>query len=69
MMWVKGEVLMKVLKEDMEEMGILVIEFNSWVSKVMLDIIGIVGLGWKFDVVEKWKDFFVGIYEEFFDFD
>lgn len=67
MMWAKGEVLTKALKEDMEETGTSVIELNSWASKVTLDIIGIAGLGRKFDAVEKRKDPLAGIYEELLD--
>jgi hypothetical protein len=56
MIWAKGESLMKALKEDAEESGTSVIELSRWASKVTVDIIGIAGLGRKFNAVEKGKD-------------
>ncbi|KAH7187673.1 cytochrome P450 [Fusarium oxysporum] len=41
-----------------------VVELNGWASKVTLDIIGIAGLGHKFDAVEKRKDPLADIYEQ-----
>jgi hypothetical protein len=67
MMWAKGQSLMKALQEDAEESEISVIELNGWASKVTLDIIGVAGLGRKFNAVEKGKDPLAGIYEELLD--
>lgn len=64
MMWAKGESLTKALKEDMKLSGTSTIELNSWASKVTLDIIGIAGLGRKFDAVEQGHDPLAGIYEQ-----
>jgi cytochrome P450 len=63
-MWAKGESLTKALKADMKETGTSTIELNSWASKVTLDIIGIAGLGRKFDAVEQGHDPLAGIYEQ-----
>lgn len=67
MMWVKGEVLTKTLKQEVADTGSAVIELNGWASKVTLDIIGIAGLGRKFDTVEKQVDPLAAIYEELLD--
>ncbi|KAJ4252506.1 hypothetical protein NW762_011107 [Fusarium torreyae] len=64
MMWAKGETLTKTLNEDMAASRSSVIELNGWASKVTLDIIGIAGLGRKFDAVEKKKDPLADIYEQ-----
>ncbi|KAH7161773.1 cytochrome P450 [Dactylonectria macrodidyma] len=64
MMWAKGEELTRALNKDITANGSSVIELNTWASKVTLDIIGIAGLGRKFDAVEKKKDPLAGIYEE-----
>ncbi|CAH0052247.1 unnamed protein product [Clonostachys solani] len=63
MMWASGEVLAKALNQDITTNGSSVIELSTWASKVTLDIIGIAGLGRKFDAVEKKKDPLAGIYE------
>jgi cytochrome P450 len=63
MMWARGEVLAKALNKDITTNGSPVIELSTWASKVTLDIIGIAGLGQKFDAVEKKKDPLAGIYE------
>ncbi|KAM0548806.1 hypothetical protein ACHAPJ_009662 [Fusarium lateritium] len=64
MMWAKGETLTKTLNQDMTASRSSVIELNGWASKVTLDIIGIAGLGRKFDAVEKKKDPLADIYEQ-----
>ncbi|KAM5349739.1 hypothetical protein ACJ41O_006244 [Fusarium nematophilum] len=70
MMWEKGETLMRTLGQEIQPSvtsgfsSSSVIELNTWASKVTLDIIGIAGLGRKFDVVEKKKDPLQEIYEE-----
>ncbi|CAH0019599.1 unnamed protein product [Clonostachys rhizophaga] len=63
MMWARGEVLAKALNEDITTNGSSAIELSTWASKVTLDIIGIAGLGQRFDAVEKKKDPLAGIYE------
>ncbi|VUC25659.1 unnamed protein product [Clonostachys rosea] len=63
MMWAKAEVLAKTLNKDITTNGSPVIELSTWASKVTLDIIGIAGLGRKFDAVEKNKDPLADIYE------
>lgn len=64
MMWTKGEILAKALKNDMSASGTSVIELNGWASKVTLDIIGIAGLGRKLDTVEKKQDPLADIFEQ-----
>ncbi|KAJ0129436.1 putative RNA-directed DNA polymerase from transposon X-element [Fusarium oxysporum f. sp. albedinis] len=64
MMWAKGETLVKALNQDMASSRSSVVELNGWASKVTLDIIGIAGLGHKFDAVEKRKDALADIYEQ-----
>ncbi|KAF6528670.1 hypothetical protein HZS61_008972 [Fusarium oxysporum f. sp. conglutinans] len=64
MMWAKGETLAKALNQDMAASRSSVVELNGWASKVTLDIIGIAGLGHKFDAVEKRKDPLADIYEQ-----
>ncbi|KAF5003170.1 hypothetical protein FDECE_10238 [Fusarium decemcellulare] len=64
MMWNKAETLTRTLNEDITNTGSHTIELSPWASKVTLDIIGIAGLGRKFDAVEKKQDPLAGIYEE-----
>ncbi|RKK92066.1 hypothetical protein BFJ70_g17786, partial [Fusarium oxysporum] len=64
MMWAKGEMLVKALNQDMAASRSSVVELNGWATKVTLDIIGIAGLGHKFDAVEKRKDALADIYEQ-----
>ncbi|KAF5025491.1 hypothetical protein F66182_2396 [Fusarium sp. NRRL 66182] len=64
MMWAKGGSLMRALSQDITATGSSVVELNGWASKVTLDIIGIAGLGRRFDAVEKRKDPLADIYEE-----
>lgn len=63
-MWAKGETLVKALNQDMAASRSSVAELNGWATKVTLDIIGIAGLGHKFDAVEKRKDALADIYEQ-----
>ncbi|KAH7259238.1 cytochrome P450 [Fusarium redolens] len=63
MMWQKSQSLARALNQDMAASRSSTIELNSWASKVTLDIIGIAGLGRKFDAVEKKKDPLADIYE------
>ncbi|CAG9990065.1 unnamed protein product [Clonostachys byssicola] len=63
MMWARGEVLAKALNKETTTNGSSAIELSTWASKVTLDIIGIAGLGQKFDAVEKKKDPLAEIYE------
>ncbi|KAF9763680.1 hypothetical protein IL306_003015 [Fusarium sp. DS 682] len=64
MMWEKSQAMAKAVNQDIAESGSSVIELNSWASKVTLDIIGIAGLGRKFDTIEKKKDPLADIYEQ-----
>ena len=67
MMWVKGEILARKLKQETADTGSSVIELNGWASKVTLDIIGVAGLGRDFDTVETQVDPLAAIYEELLD--
>ncbi|EWZ29180.1 cytochrome P450 [Fusarium oxysporum Fo47] len=67
MMWAKGETLTRALNQDMTTSRSSVIELNGWASKITLDIIGIAGLGRKFDTVERKKDPLADIYEQLFE--
>ncbi|KAF5667213.1 cytochrome P-450 monooxygenase [Fusarium heterosporum] len=64
MMWEKGETLARAMKQDTKDSRSSVVELNGWASKVTLDIIGIAGLGRRFDAVEKKKDPLAGVYEQ-----
>ncbi|QKD56741.2 cytochrome P450 4F4 [Fusarium oxysporum Fo47] len=64
MMWAKGETLVTALNQDMAASRSSVVELNGWATKVTLDIIGIAGLGHKFDAVEKRKDAPADTYEQ-----
>ncbi|RFN48456.1 hypothetical protein FIE12Z_7265 [Fusarium flagelliforme] len=64
MMWAKSETLTKAIAQDITEARSSVVELNGWASKVTLDIIGIAGLGRKFDTVEKRVDPLADIYEQ-----
>lgn len=70
MMMAKADLLAKTLKKEVEaenssdEKGSGVVELSTWASKVTIDIIGIAGLGRKFNVVEKASDPLQEIYEE-----
>ncbi|KAM0083321.1 hypothetical protein ACKRZS_004471 [Fusarium odoratissimum] len=63
MMWEKSQSLARAIQQDMTTSRSSVVELNSWASKVTLDIIGIAGLGRRFDAVEKKKDPLADIYE------
>ncbi|EXA36556.1 hypothetical protein FOQG_11282 [Fusarium oxysporum f. sp. raphani 54005] len=63
MMWEKSQSLARAIQQDMTTSRSSVVELNSWASKVTLDIIGIAGLGRRFDAVEKKKDPLAEIYE------
>ncbi|EWZ30892.1 cytochrome P450 [Fusarium oxysporum Fo47] len=63
MMWDKSQSLARAIQQDMTTSRSSVVELNSWASKVTLDIIGIAGLGRRFDAVEKKKDPLADIYE------
>jgi cytochrome P450 len=68
MMMGKANLMANARKEDMKadpagEKDAGVVELSSWASKVTIDIIGIAGLGRKFDVVEKRQDPLGEIYE------
>ncbi|KAF4953562.1 hypothetical protein FGADI_5898 [Fusarium gaditjirri] len=63
MMWEKSQSLARAIQQDMTTSRSPVVELNSWASKVTLDIIGIAGLGRRFDAVEKKKDPLADIYE------
>ncbi|XEV07402.1 hypothetical protein FSHL1_012689 [Fusarium sambucinum] len=64
MMWTKSETLTKAIAQDIKASRSSVVELNGWASKVTLDIIGIAGLGRKFDAVEKKIDPLADIYEQ-----
>jgi cytochrome P450 len=64
MMWTKSETLAKAIAQDITASRSSVVELNGWASKVTLDIIGIAGLGRKFDAVEKKIDPLADIYEQ-----
>ncbi|WXC67453.1 hypothetical protein SNK03_013246 [Fusarium graminearum] len=64
MMWTKSETLTKAIAQDITASRSPVVELNGWASKVTLDIIGIAGLGRKFDAVEKKIDPLADIYEQ-----
>ncbi|KAJ4152267.1 hypothetical protein NW754_004062 [Fusarium falciforme] len=64
MMWNKAEILTRTLNQEISTTRSPIIELSTWASKVTLDIIGIAGLGRKFDAVEKKQDPLAGIYEE-----
>ncbi|KAK0389147.1 hypothetical protein NLU13_2722 [Sarocladium strictum] len=64
MMWAKGEALYKALNQETKESSSPVIELNTWASKVTLDIIGIAGIGRRFDAVEKNEDPLADVYEQ-----
>lgn len=70
MMWTQGEILMAAMNEEIHSnripgsTGSSVIELNSWANKVTFDIIGIAGLGRKFDVVQKRKEPLQEVYEQ-----
>lgn len=64
MMWLKGNVLTRALKENATKTGSPVVELTSWASKVTLDIIGVAGLGRNFDTVETQVDPLAEIYEQ-----
>ncbi|KAL5593535.1 hypothetical protein FOBRF1_012637 [Fusarium oxysporum] len=63
MMWEKSQSLARAIQQDLTTSRSSVVELNSWASKVTLDIIGIAGLGRRFDAVEKKKDPLADIYE------
>ncbi|KAF4450374.1 hypothetical protein F53441_6498 [Fusarium austroafricanum] len=67
MMWKKSQALAKAIKQDMTDSNTSIVELNSWASKVTLDIIGIAGLGRRFEAVEKKKDPLADIYEQLLD--
>lgn len=66
----KAKILTKTLKyeiqggENGDEKGSGVVELSTWASKVTFDIIGIAGLGRKFNVVEKATEPLQEIYEQ-----
>ncbi|KAI1047101.1 hypothetical protein LB505_010069 [Fusarium chuoi] len=62
-MWEKSQSLARAIQQDITTSRSSVVELNSWASKVTLDIIGIAGLGRRFDAVEKKKDPLADIYE------
>jgi cytochrome P450 len=64
MMWNKSETLTKAIAQDITASRSSVVELTGWASKVTLDIIGIAGLGRKFDAVEKKVDPLADIYEQ-----
>ncbi|KAH6986514.1 cytochrome P450 [Ilyonectria sp. MPI-CAGE-AT-0026] len=70
MMWTQGEKLMAAVNEEIHgnviigSTGSSVIELNSWANKVTFDIIGIAGLGRKFDVVQKKMEPLQDVYEQ-----
>ncbi|KAF4340270.1 isotrichodermin C-15 hydroxylase (cytochrome P-450 monooxygenase CYP65A1) [Fusarium beomiforme] len=64
MMWEKSQAMAKAMNQEIVSSGSSVLELNSWASKVTLDIIGIAGLGRKFDTIEKKKDPLADIYEQ-----
>ncbi|KAH7011130.1 cytochrome P450 [Ilyonectria destructans] len=70
MMWTQGEILMTAMNEEIHSntitgsTGSSVIELNSWANKVTFDIIGIAGLGRKFDVLQKRKEPLQEVYEQ-----
>lgn len=68
MMMTKANLMVKEMKTDLNndpagEKGAGVVELSGWASKVTIDIIGIAGLGRKFNVVEKRQDPLGEIYE------
>lgn len=68
MMMAKADLMVNAMKTDMSadatnEKGAGVVELSGWASKVTIDIIGIAGLGRKFNVVEKRQDPLGEIYE------
>lgn len=68
MMMAKADLMVKAMKQDINadpanEKGVGVVELSGWASKVTIDIIGIAGLGRKFNVVETREDPLAEIYE------
>lgn len=68
MMMGKANLMVNAMKNDLDaepagEKGAGVVELSGWASKVTIDIIGIAGLGRKFNVVEKRQDPLGEIYE------
>ena len=67
-MWEKSIQLTEVLKRDgLAGRDSAVIELSPWASKATLDIIGIAGLGRKFDTLIKAQDPLQQLYEELTD--
>lgn len=68
MMMAKADILVNAIQTDMSadpatEKGAGVVELSGWASKVTIDIIGVAGLGKRFNVVEKRQDPLGEIYE------